>query len=120
MNNVVYNAEQSYQRDVAEYTALRHRQLGMFDLDPTEQEIFDEIVDRLIKESLWRACQGKTLQRLDVFMSIFTNWFGQIANKHLNAALNAMRRPTDGRIIAATSGITKRRQHGIYISCAGG
>ncbi len=95
-SEVVYGVEETYQREVQEYSDMRSLQPSLFSIDPTKEEIFNSKVEHL-KNDIWKACQGKTLSRIDIYTSILNSWFGKIKSTHLTQALKDLQR--EGRIL---------------------
>jgi hypothetical protein len=95
-SEVVYGVEETYHREVQEYNDMRSLQPSLFSIDPTKEEIFNSKVEHL-KNDLWKACQGKTLSRIDIYTSALNSWFGKIKSTHLTQALKDLQR--EGRIL---------------------
>ena len=105
-SEIVYAAEETYQREVQEYKEARTSQLALFSLDPKPEEIFLDKVDNL-KEDIWRLYQGKTSLRIDIYTSILENWFGRIKGKHVTQALKDLQK--DGRILRTDGPMSQDR-----------
>lgn len=92
-SNIVYGIEENYQREVAWYKANRTSQLSLFQLDPSEDEVFDEKVAQ-IRKQIQATWSGKSVTRQDIHTDLLLNnhWFGSIKGKHLTAALRSLAR----------------------------
>lgn len=88
-SETVYGVEETYQREAQEFKERQARQLSLFSLDPTEEEIFQKKVEEL-QDDIWKACKGETLSRTNIYITIWEKWFGRIKGKHMTAALNQL------------------------------
>ncbi len=89
-SEVICGMEETYQRELQEYKDRQAYQLTLFDIDPTEEEIFQEKVN-LLQSDIWKVCKGKNLQRIDIYISIWEKWFGKIKSKHMTSALKYLK-----------------------------
>jgi len=103
-SEVVCGIEETYQRELQEYRDRQSLQLALFPLEPTEEEIFNEKV-KALQSDILNTCRGKTLQQIDVYMSIWEKWFGKIKSPHMTAALNSLK--NNGDILEANGPLSK-------------
>lgn len=95
-SEVVYRVEEDYQQQLQEYKESQFYQLSLFPVDPTQEEIDRHKAERL-KEAIWEAGKGKTLNRIQIYTAILSSWFGKITSKHLSEALKSLQQ--EGRIL---------------------
>lgn len=90
-SDIVYGIEENYQKEVAWYRANQTRQMTLFQLDPSEDDVFKEKVAR-IKRQVQTTWAGKSVSRRDIHADLLltSGWFGSIKGKHLTAVLNEL------------------------------
>jgi len=106
-SDIVYGIEESYQKEIEWYRANQTYQKTLFQLDPSESEIFDGKVGR-IREQVLITWAGKSVSRRDIHADLVVNngWFGSIKGKHLTKALREL---TDGGQVKKSGAISDDR-----------
>ena len=93
-SDIVNMAEENFQREVQEFRERQSRQLTLFSMDPTQDEIFIDKVQRL-KQAIWQSCRGQVLTRADVHYRMICIGdkvlFGKIRGMHLTKALESFK-----------------------------
>jgi three-Cys-motif partner protein len=93
-NDIIYEAERSYERDVRQYQAAQAMQPLLPGIEPTELEIVADKVCRLKQDILdiLQECNGKELSRQNICIQLFKKgWFGEVKSAHINKALKELK-----------------------------
>jgi len=88
-SNIVNGIEETFQREKEEFIEQRTGQMSFFTSEITENQIFDEKVEKL-KKAILRLPMNYPLTREELHYEILVhdkNWFGKIGRKHLTKAL---------------------------------
>lgn len=89
-SHIVYTVEDGYQRDVEDYRLQGLPQPSFFPALEPEKKDVDAAKASKLAESLWQACQGRTLSRLEACALVWQQWFGLIASRHVSAAIKVL------------------------------
>lgn len=91
-SNIVYDVEESYQKDVEWYRQNSTGQLSLFgQLDPSKEDILKEKV-AVVTPLIHKTWIGKEVSRRDIHANLINShgWFGRLKGTHVTAALRIL------------------------------
>ena len=99
-SNIVNGTEEKFQHIKGEITEQQTRQMSLFTLEYTEEQIFEGKVQEL-KQAILQLSKNKPFSRIELHYELMLNnkkWFGKIGRRHLTKALKELLNETSPKI----------------------
>lgn len=99
-SNIVNGTEEKFQHTKGEIIEKQRRQMSLFTLEYTEEQIFEGKVQDL-KQAILQSSKNKPFSRIELHYELMLNnkkWFGKIGRRHLTKALKELLNETTPKI----------------------